>query len=115
MSGWIDHIKSVRKAHKGMSYKDAMKLAAKSYKSTGPSKSRKSCMKACKKSCKKLRKRGRGSKQWGGSAKAAYKPFKLDTPANSVLDPKESAMKGGRKRRKTKRRRKRKGRKTRKR
>ena len=71
MSKWIAHIKSVRKANKGMSYKDAMKLAAKSYKSTGHStsnsKSRKSCMKACKKAFKKSRKKGRGSKQWGGN------------------------------------------------
>ena len=28
MSKWIEHIKTVRAAHKGMSYKEAMKIAA---------------------------------------------------------------------------------------
>ena len=35
MNPWIQHIKSVRASHRGLSYKEAMKMAKKTYKKVG--------------------------------------------------------------------------------
>ena len=78
MSNWIKHIKAVRAAHKGMSYKDAMKIAGKSYKSSGPSHK-----KHHKKTGRHTRKGCKGRKHRGGGEAGAVDPAE-GTPAQEA-------------------------------
>ena len=53
-NAWLAHVKSTMKAHKGMKFKDVLKLAKKTYKKSGT---------AAKKTTKKGKK-GKKKKHW---------------------------------------------------
>ena len=69
-NAWLAHVKSTMKAHKGMKFKDVLKLAKKTYKKSGT---------AAKKTTKKGKKGKKGKKTTGKKSKKGKKRMRGGT------------------------------------